>query len=87
MDKKSWYSIPYWDRMKLIQLAEPNFSTGVEHLRVLKLDRTHYILTQLVFNNDMPVKYEMLRVTIHGYEDEVHYHYKSYTPLKVVWFE
>lgn len=86
MDKKTWYEIPYWDQVRLGQM-KPQDGTGSYHLSVRKIDRTRYILSQVVYQNDMPLKYELLFVTIHGYVDENHYHYKSYKPLKVVWFE
>ena len=86
MDKKSWYEIPYWDQVRISQLQQPAFDTGVEHLNARQIDKCHYLLSQVVFENDEPLKYELLFVTIHGYVDENHYHYKSYKPLKVVWF-
>ena len=87
MTKQEYYSIPYFDRLRISKLDEPDFDTGVKHLYARQIDRTHYLLSQLIVAYGRYVCYEYLLVTIHGYIDKYHYHYKSYRPLVKVWFE
>ena len=88
MTKTEWYSIPYADRLRISKLNEtPDFDTGVKHLHARQIDNTHYLLSQLVVAGGRYVCYEYLLVTIHGYIDRTHYHYKSYKPLVKVWYE
>ena len=88
MEKKSWYSIPYWDRLAIAKLnPTPISASGVEHLRAHQIDKCHYLLSQLVISDGRYVCYEYLLVTIYGYVDRDHFHYKTYKPLIKVWFE
>lgn len=88
MNKKTWYTIPYWDRVRMSKLnAQPDFDTGCEHLYARQIDQNHYLLSQLVISNGEYVKYEQLYVTIHGYIDRDHFHHKTYKPLVEVWFD
>ena len=88
MDKKVWYSIPYWDRVRMLKLnSQPDFDTGCEHLAARQIDREHYLLSQLIVSHGEYVKYEKLMVTIHGYKDRDHYKYKTYDPLISLWLE
>lgn len=88
MNKKTWYTIPYWDRVRMEKLnAQPDFDTGCEHLYARQIDRDHYLLSQLVVAHDEYVKYEYLYVTIHGLQSNGHYRYKEYKPLISIWLE
>ena len=88
MNKQEFYSIPYFDRLRISKLDEtPEFDTGVKHLHARQIDNTHYLLSQLVVAYGRYVCYEYLLVTIHGYIDRTHYHYKTYRPLVKIWFE
>lgn len=87
MTKAEFYSIPYCDRLRIAKLDEtPEFDTGVTHLHARQIDRDHYLLSQLIVAGGQYVCYEYLLVTIHGYIDRDHYHYKTYRPLVKVWF-
>lgn len=88
MTKKEFYTIPYWDRLRIAKLSpEPDYDTGVEHLHARQLDKTHYLLSQLVVVYSRYVRYEYLLVTIHGLQSNGYYSYKTYKPLIQVWFD
>lgn len=82
--KKEFYSIPYWDRVKLESL---NLETlQAEHLRVMPIDRTHYVLSQIT-DTGTQYLYQLVYVTVIGYVDRNRFRYKKYTPLVEVYFD
>lgn len=88
LTKEDFFAIPHFDRLRISKLDEtPEFDTGVKHLYARTIDRTHYLLSQLIVIDGCYVGYEYLYVTIHGYIDRNHYHYKTYRPLVKVWFK
>lgn len=87
VSKKEFYNIPHWDKVKMSKIPYiPDFDTGVEHLRAHTIDRNHYLLSQLVVWSGEYKKYELLLVTIHGLQPDGSYYYKTYKPLREVWF-
>lgn len=82
--KKDYYSIPYWDRVKLetMNLDDLEF----EHLRAHPIDRTHYVLSQII-DTGTQYLYQLLYVTVIGFKDKDHFHYKKYKPLVEVYFD
>lgn len=86
LPKYDFYSIPYWDRLRISQMGNPDYDTGVVHLWSKTLDRSHYLLSQVVLNDGEYIKYELLLVTIHGLRADGSYTVKHYEPIKQIWF-
>ena len=82
--KKDFFSIPYWDRKKIESIDFDTFE--FEHLRAHSIDRTHYVLAQ-VMDTGSQYLYQLLYVTVIGYVDRDHFAYKLYRPLVEVYFD
>lgn len=90
LSKKDIFSIPYWDRVRMIQINFIPEDMEMSHLHLLKkkIDKNHYLLTQLAIVDGKFVKYEQVMATIHYYDfhDGCKGNYRTYKLLKEVWF-
>lgn len=87
VSKKDYYSIPYWDRVRMLHMADiPDYDTGLERLHFYPIDKYHYLVSQLTSVCGEYKRYELLLVTIHDLQKDGRYIYKTYKPLRVIKF-
>lgn len=90
LSKSDFYSIPYWDRVRMARMAKEPKNTEMSHFHLLKkkIDKNHYLLRQIAICNGKYVKHEEVMVTIHYYDfkDGCKGSYRTYHLIKEVWF-
>lgn len=87
ISKKDFYSIPYWDRVRMMKMEDtPDYTTGLERVHFSLINKNRYLVSQLTSVCGEYKHYELLLVTIHDNDGDGSIIYKTYKPLKVIKF-
>jgi hypothetical protein len=88
INKKDFYRIPYWDRVRMSKLAvQPDDDLGHKPLLAKSIDKNHHLLREIAIANWTYIKYEQVMITTHKCNHNDHNgDYKTYRLLDEVWF-